>query len=351
MVNVYNLPYKIKCVVSGIYFYLLITTIVIIVLSSFIQFEDGFIKSAQAHSVTIPVHGIGPWGIAYNPVNNNLYVANSESSTVSVISGSSNSVVSSILVGRHPISIAYIPPSNKLYVTNALSNDVTVINGATNKVIKNIPVGGIPIGIAYNPSNNDAYVANGGNNSVSVIDTSIDSVIRTISLDTVLPPPSLFEPLFVAYDSTNGGMYVSGYPQVSVINSATNADVMDKRMPPPIADSVAYGLVYSPISNRIYVAVYGSDVVVRLNPETNQFEGSAITVGDAPASIGRNPSNNNLYVTNSDSGSVSVINPTTNVVTGTIPAGLTPAGIAFNSNNNHIYVTNYGTNTVSVIHP
>src|SRR4030095_15449240 len=122
MVNVYNLLYKIGCVVSGIYFYLLITTIVIVVLSSsFIQFEAGFVNPAQDHSVTIPVHGRGPWGIAYNPVNNNMYVANSESSTVSVISGSSNSVVSSILVGRHPISIAYIPPSNKLYVTNALS--------------------------------------------------------------------------------------------------------------------------------------------------------------------------------------------------------------------------------------
>jgi YVTN family beta-propeller protein len=351
LLNVYNLRYKIGSVVFRRYSLLSITALVIIVLSSLISIDYGFIKTASAHSVTIPVRGIAPWGIAYNPVNNNMYVANTESSTVSVISGSSNSVISSILVGRFPVSIAYVPPSNKLYVTNAESNDVTVINGATNKVIRSIPVGGLPIGIAYNPSNNDAYVVNNRNNTVSIIDTSIDTVIETIPLDSVLPPPSIFEPLFVAYDSINGGMYVSGRPQVSVINSATNADVKDVRMPPPVADSAAWGLVHNTINNRIYVTAFDSDMVVRLNPETNEFEGSAIPVGSQPASMVRNPSNNNLYVTNSGSSSVSVINPTTNVVTGTISTGSTPAGIAYNSNNNHIYVTNYDSNTVSIIHP
>ena len=337
--------------VSGIYFPLSITAIAIMVLSLFTQVDDGFFKAALAHSVTIPVRGISPWGIAYNPVNNNMYVANTESGTVSVISGSSNSVISSILVGREPISIAYAPPSNKLYVVNALSNDVTVINGATNKVIKNIPVQNYPVGISYNPSNNDAYIVNLENNTISIIDTSIDSVIGTIPLENIPPPPTPNSHLFLTYDSTNGGMYAGGGDQVSVVNSATNADVKDVRIPPPLANSVVYGLVHSTTNNRIYATTYNSDMVVRLNPETNEFEGSAIPVGTEPAGIIRNPNNNNLYVTNSGSGTVSVINPTTNVVTSTIPTGSVPAGIAYNSNNNHIYVTNYGSNTVSIIHP
>ena len=103
-----------------------------------------FFKAAQAHSVTIPVRGTFPYGIAYNSANNNMYVANADSSTVSVISGSTDSVIATILVGRVPVGIAYAPPNNKLYVTNIDSNDVYVINGATNKVIKNIPVGNLP---------------------------------------------------------------------------------------------------------------------------------------------------------------------------------------------------------------
>lgn len=144
--------------VSGIYVPLSIIALTIIVLSSLTSVENSFFKTALAHSITIPVRGAFPWGIAYNAANNNMYVANVESSTISVISGSTDSVIANILVGRMPIAIAYAPPNNKLYVTNLDSNDVYVINGATNKVIKNIPVGNSPAGIAYNPSNNDAYV-------------------------------------------------------------------------------------------------------------------------------------------------------------------------------------------------
>jgi YVTN family beta-propeller protein len=75
-----------------------------------------------------------------------MYVTNVLSSTVSFISGSTDSVIASILVGNTPAVIAYAPPNNKLYVSNAGSDDVYVINGATNKVTKNIPVGNFPIG-------------------------------------------------------------------------------------------------------------------------------------------------------------------------------------------------------------
>jgi YVTN family beta-propeller protein len=336
-------------VVSRVYSLLSITALVIVILSSFASIDY---RPAQAHSLTIPVRGISPWGIAYNTVNNNMYVANSDSNTVSVISGSTNSVLSSILVGRDPISIAYVPTSNKLYVTNAGSDDVYVINGATNKVIKAIPVGSVPLGIAYNPSNNDAYVANADDGTVSIIDTSSDSVIGTIPLKSRLPPPTESQPMFPTYDGTNAGIYVGGgAPQVSVINTATNADIRDMALPPPISDSEPWGLVHSTSNNRIYVTAFDSDMVVRLNPETHRFEGFAIPVGSQPGAIIRNPINNNLYVTNSGSSTVSVINPTTNAVTGTIPTGTTPAGIAFNTNNNHIYVTNFDSNTVSLIHP
>ena len=159
--------------------------LVFIVLSSFIQIEDGFLKTARAHSITVPVHGTSPVGISYNSANNNMYVANLGSSTVSVISGSTDSVIASILVGNTPAFIAHAPPNNKLYVSNAGSNDVYVINGATNKVVKDIPVDQRPIGIAYNPANNDVYVVNFVNDTISVIDTSIDSVIDTIPLNRV----------------------------------------------------------------------------------------------------------------------------------------------------------------------
>ncbi len=96
--------------------------------------------------------------------------------------------------------------------------------------------------------------------------------------------------------------------------------------------------------------MYDSNSVVRINPDTNAFEGTAIPVGLAPVGIAYNPTNKNMYVANSDSNTVSIIGSTNSVIA-TIPTDLTPFGIAYNPNNQHIYLTNAGSNTVSVIHP
>ena len=212
-------------------------------------------------------------------------------------------------------------------------------------------MGNGPFGIAYNPSNNNVYVANAFDGTVSVINTSTDTVVSTIGLvNIVSPPPSITTPIFFAYYPTNIAMYVGATGQVSVINSVSNADVKDSPMPPPDQNSQAAGLAYNNNNNRVYVSVYDSNSVVRINPDTNGFEGTAIPVGLAPVGIVYNPTNKNMYVANSDSNTVSVIGPTNSVIA-TIPTGLTPFGIAYNPNNHHIYVTNAGSNTVSVIHP
>jgi YVTN family beta-propeller protein len=352
--------------VSLFYISVSITGIIIILLS-LISSNYPFFEAAQAHSVTIRALGNFPIGIAHNTANNNIYVANYDSNTVSVISGSTDSVIGSILVGRNPVWIAYAPPpSNKLYVTNEGSQDVYVINGATNKVIKNIPVGdqfGRPWGIAYDSSSNNTYVANSNDGTVSVINQSTDTVISTITLPNIITSPaSGLNPHFLASHPFNQGIYVgaSGLDiygfrrgQVSAINTATNADVKDMRCCPLSRDLELVGLAYNVNNNRIYVTEYSSNGrISRLNPDTNEFEGGPpIRVGSYPFGIVHNPSNNKIYVTNTGSDTVSVIDPTTNSVNATIPIARLPTGIAYNTNNNHIYVANSASNTVSVIHP
>jgi len=58
-----------------------------------------------------------------------------------------------------------------------------------------------------------------------------------------------------------------------------------------------------------------------------------------------------LYVTNSIDGTVSVIDPATNTVVGTIPVGEFPTDIEFEPNSGNLYVSNSFSNTVSVIAP
>ena len=56
-----------------------------------------------------------------------------------------------------------------------------------------------------------------------------------------------------------------------------------------------------------------------------------------------------VYVANSNSNNVSIINTANNNVTATIPVGIFPEGVAITPDGTKVYVTNYNGNTVSVI--
>ena len=70
-----------------------------------------------------------------------------------------------------PNGIAYDPSNGYLYVANFNSNNVTVINGATNTVVvPSITMGSYPRAIAYDPLNGYLYVANSGHGDRIAVD-------------------------------------------------------------------------------------------------------------------------------------------------------------------------------------
>jgi YVTN family beta-propeller protein len=110
--------------------------------------------------------------------NGNLYVANEGSYTVSVIDGSTNTVIKNIRVGWSPLGVAFDPANGNIYVA---SGTVSVIDGSTNTVIKDIPVGLQPTAVVFDSGSGNIYVANQYSHTVSVIDGSTNTVIDTIS--------------------------------------------------------------------------------------------------------------------------------------------------------------------------
>jgi YVTN family beta-propeller protein len=113
-----------------------------------------------------------PQGVAYNPLTNTVYVTNSLSNSVSVISGTTNNSIAKISVGEGPAGVAVNPNTNTVYVTNSLSNSTTIIISPTFNVMGDITVGEGPAGVAVNPNTNTVYVANRDSNNLSVISTS-----------------------------------------------------------------------------------------------------------------------------------------------------------------------------------
>jgi YVTN family beta-propeller protein len=97
-------------------------------------------------------------GAAVNSKTNTIYVANILGTTVSVISGRTNTVTATIPVGNYPQDIAADPKTNTVYVANTNDNTVSVISTRTNTVTATIPMAS-PGAFAVDPKTDTAYVA------------------------------------------------------------------------------------------------------------------------------------------------------------------------------------------------
>src|SRR5262249_22844461 len=114
----------------------------------------------------------------------------------------------------------------QLFVATTDSNSVTVIDSATNQITTKIAVGRSPITLAMTHNGLKAYVHNTGDQTVSVIDTQNLIVTATVSTEHAGPQESTVTSdggrVFVAHQS-------SGY--VSVIDTATDTLITNVAIP------------------------------------------------------------------------------------------------------------------------
>jgi YVTN family beta-propeller protein len=109
-------------------------------------------------------------------------VTNAGDDTVSLVDTTSNTVSSTIPVGKSPQGIVVTPDGAKVYVVNGLGNSLTVLNTATKQAVTTIPVGSEPQAIALAPDGKTAYVTNFNDNSISVVNTDTDTELGRVDL-------------------------------------------------------------------------------------------------------------------------------------------------------------------------
>ncbi len=145
--------------------------LLMVVLSfSYSYFISG-IQSTWAATLenTITV-GEGPSALAFNPSDDNLYMANFNSGDISTIDTSTNTIEDTITVGEGLFALAFNPSDDNLYVANFNSGNVSVIDTSTNTIEDTITVGEGPIALAFNPSDDNLYVATEITGNVSTIE-------------------------------------------------------------------------------------------------------------------------------------------------------------------------------------
>src|SRR6218665_1103065 len=112
--------------------------------------------------------------------------------------------------------------------------------------------------------------------------------------------------------------------------------------------SYPYEVAVTPNGSTAYVTNYNSGSVSVIDTVTGTVT-KTITVGSYPVGGAVTPDGSTVYVTNRASGSVSRIDTATGTVTKTITVGGQPGGVVVTPDGSTVYVTNRASGSVSVI--
>ncbi|GLV53633.1 hypothetical protein KDH_04850 [Dictyobacter sp. S3.2.2.5] len=123
-----------------------------------------------------------PFGVALSPDGHTAYVSNQGKNTLSVftVNGSNLTPKGSITVGTHPNSMLVDARRHQMFVANGDNDTVSVIDMQSNVVrgaislapFQEAHAGSQPTNLALSPDESTLYVTNGGNNDVAVVNLS-----------------------------------------------------------------------------------------------------------------------------------------------------------------------------------
>ena len=275
------------------------------------------------------------------------------------VSAASLGVIATMNNGVNPAGIAITPDGKTAYVANnnnygiAGQDTVTVLDLKNNRVKGTISDDSFmqPFSVTINPQGTRAYVTNSDGATVSVIDTGSNEVVGVI--DGFDGPSGMV--------ITSNGLigYVTNYGGPDGLGSGNGhtVNVVDLIAQEVIGAPISVGLApasvaISPDDQYVYTINY-----VDGNPDTGTMsviQGSIQLVVNTisgffgPFSLAISPSGKYAYVTNFGSNNfepfgttVSVVNLKKNVISDSISLAIQPAGIAITPNGRYACVTNY----------
>jgi YVTN family beta-propeller protein len=290
-----------------------------------------------------------PRSLALSPDGARLYIANSWDDTISVLDTSSLEVISTWPASAEPSGVYADRSGKHLFVAKRISNDVTVLNAQTGEEEKRLAAGRGASYITPTPDGTRIYVTHVYPNpaaprslpesEITVIDTARATVIDRI------PLPGVAHGFHIGF-STDGRLGVA-------------ATLHPKNLVP--LAHLEHGGAFADT-----LTLFGPDIgPAPAEIPLDELEGYAVR----PFAVAIAPDKSRLYVTNSGSEIVTVIDiskllrflrthkppyitdlsASANYVVTRIPVGRDPRGLAFTPDGTQLYVANRLEDTLSII--
>ena len=290
--------------------------------------------------------GHNPTGITLSPTRRELYVVNTESNNISFIDPDKNLVLATVGLHRAPFFVSVSSDGKRGYVANSGSANVSVLDLAERKVIATISVGGKPGVAEVSPDGKTVVVSNFADNSVSIIDAN------ALRVRSTLPICSQPGQVAIMPDSSKAFVVCSGSAQVAAIALKTDdklkANKDDALLAKLDVGQTPVSLALKPDGGELFVMNYGSGTISVIETTSNDVAGSYY-IGNNPVRGFATSDNSLLYVSNLASNSIAVYSINDGSLAGTVQVGAGPDAMALSTSGNFLFVADSRAGDVAVV--
>ena len=203
--------------------------------------------------------GVFPDGIAYDPIDNRVFVSDEMGSAVTVIDAGADRVIARIAAGGEVGNVQYDAETARLYAPIQSKNELAVFDP-----VKNVRIGGYalpgcdhPHGLAIAPGAAVGFAACDGNDVLTAIDLKTGNILSRLPLG--------HDPDVLAMDAGYRRLYVA-----SESGRLSRFDIANPRIPVALGESFigpnAHSVAVDPASHRLYfpLADAGGHAVMRI---------------------------------------------------------------------------------------
>jgi YVTN family beta-propeller protein len=259
------------------------------------------------------------------------------SSSLVLFNGSAEPGLAAAVPNDAPGAMAVDPASSRLYVADQNSSEVSIINLTNNEVVGTLafPSGGPISSLAFDNLSQELYGVDASNGYVDAVSLAGNfSTAAEIKVGT---------PYIVAYDPGTGEVLVgSGMADQLLVYNGTNHTLLNSYS----TSGTPEGIAIDAAAGEAFVACSSSNSVEQIllaNGSARNF-----SVGTAPSGVVLDPTNNSLLVSNSGSDNVSVVN-LTNFSVRAVPVGSAPSAIVYDAPAGEVYVANSAGSNLSLL--
>ena len=298
--------------------------------------------------------------IAITSDSKTLGVVNNDSRSVTLVDLDSTSVISEIMVGRDPQSISFHPQSSAAFVTNRFDDTVSVIDLFERRVVATIPVPDEPFGVVT-ASSGVLFVSCDGADTIEVIDVATSALLKSIKTGprprglALSPDESL---LYVTHFSTG---------RLSVIDTASLE--LDAVIETGLDHNLSNSIALNPDGSRAYLPQTRSNssnpallfdstvfpIVSTIDLESGlnlHSERIHLDIADEPINMPFDSllvGDQTLYVLNAGSNDISVIDLGSMTAFAHLEVGENPRGLVLSADQATLFVNNSLSGTITVI--